>query len=497
MKTILAIDQGTTSSRAILYDESASVLATSQREFKQHYPQPGWVEHDPAEIWESVLTTCRECLEKAGMTGSDVSAIGITNQRETVVAWDRETAEPLHAAIVWQDRRTSEDVANLRESGHEAMVRKRTGLLLDPYFSSSKIAWLLEHGDGLRERAENGSLAVGTIESWLVYKLSGGACHITDLSNASRMMLMNLRKGEWDQSMLSLFDIPQQILPQIVPNSGALAMAHADHFGAEIPITGMAGDQQAALFGQLCTKPGQVKCTYGTGCFMLMMLGEEPIESQHRLLTSAAWKIGDSPAKYALEGSVFVGGAAIQWLRDGLGIIKSAPEVNDLAAQVPDSGGAFLVPAFTGLGAPNWDSSARGALLGITRGTTAAHLARATLDGIAFQVADLLGAMEADSGKLIPELRVDGGAAASNLLMQIQSDLLDAEVVRPKNLETTALGAAFFAGLGAGIWKDLDGLQETQSVDRKFEPALAANERRALIRRWHDAVKRAQNWEES
>jgi len=495
MKYILALDQGTTSSRAILYDDSGRTIASSRQEFEQYYPRSGWVEHDANEIWTSVLETARHALSEAGLKADQIEAMGITNQRETLVVWDRSTGEPIHRAIVWQDRRTSEDIENYRASGHEGMVRKRTGLLLDPYFTSSKLAWILEHVEGARQRAAAGELAAGTIESWIVYKLTNGSRHITDLSNASRTMLMNLESGRWDASMMDLFGIPKSMLPEIVPTSGKLAVAAAEHLGAEIPICGLIGDQQSALFGQLCTEPGNVKCTYGTGCFLLMMLGPKPLESQNRLLTSVAWKLGDDPIQYALEGSVFVGGAAIQWLRDGMGMIETAAEVNELAAQVEDSGGLFLVPAFTGLGAPFWDPTARGAMLGITRGTTAAHVARATLEGIAYQVADLLGAMEADSGKLIPTLRVDGGASASDLLMQIQADLLNADVERPVNVETTALGAALMAGLGAGIRKNLDELRKAQAVDRKFRPGIKPAKRRELLRRWHDAVRRCQNWE--
>ncbi|MEO8206907.1 MAG: glycerol kinase GlpK [Chthoniobacterales bacterium] len=494
MRYLLSIDQGTTSSRAIVYDESGHACASAQKEFTQFFPKSGWVEHDSMEIWESVVTTCHEALKKAGITASDITAIGITNQRETVVVWDRETGIPIHRAIVWQDRRTSEFIESLRESGHEEMIQKKTGLLLDPYFSASKISWILDTTDRLKD-ARDGKLAAGTIDTWLAYKLSNGRSFITDVTNASRTMLMDLQRGVWDDDLLLLFKIPRVLLPEIVSNSGQLGKADAQHFGAEIPICGMIGDQQSALFGQLCTEPGLVKCTYGTGCFMLMTIGEAPILSENRLLTTAAWKIGDAPMHYALEGSVFVGGAAIQWLRDGLKIIRTAPEVNDLAAQVPDSGGVVLVPAFTGLGAPYWDSSARGALLGINRGTTAAHIARATLEGIASQVTDLLGAMEADSGKHISTMRVDGGACASDLLMQMQADLLGAKVERPKNIETTALGATFMAGLGSGMWQNVSELHKIREVDQVFKSEMKVKDRRARLKTWRKAIRRARNWE--
>jgi len=495
MKHILSIDQGTTSSRAVIYNGRGEVVASEQKEFQQYFPQPGWVEHDASEIWESVLATVRGAIAKAGIRPGDIASIGITNQRETAVVWDRETGEPVHHAIVWQDRRTSEFMDELREAGHDGLIQKRTGLLLDPYFSASKIRWILHHAPGLAARAEAGKLAAGTIDSWLVYKLTGGAVFATDVTNASRTMLMDLASGTWDDDLLDLFEIPRQILPDIVPSSGLVGRTDAAYFGAGIPICGIIGDQQAALFGQLCTEPGLVKCTYGTGCFMLMTVGGTPVASTNRLLSTVAWKIGDGPMEYALEGSVFVGGAAIQWLRDGLKIIRSAPEVNGLAAQVPDTGGVVMVPAFTGLGAPYWDSSARGALLGISRGTTAAHIARATLEGIASQVTDLLGAMEGDSGRRIKSLRVDGGACASDLLMQIQADLLGAIVDRPKNVETTALGAAFMAGLASGVWANLDELARTRTVDRTFEPGIPAKERRARMKIWRGAVKRSRSWE--
>jgi glycerol kinase len=495
MKYILALDQGTTSSRSIIYDEFLQPIASAQREFTQHFPQPGWVEHDALEIWDSIVSTAREAVAKAGIKPQDIAAVGITNQRETVVVWDRATGEPVHPAIVWQDRRTGDFMDALRAEGREALVQERTGLLLDPYFSASKIRWILGEIPNGHTRALIGELAVGTIDSWLIYKLSGGKTHVTDMSNASRTMLMNIRLGCWDSELLALFGIPEAVLPKIISSSGRLAEIDASFLGHSVPICSAIGDQQSALFGQLCTRAGMVKCTYGTGCFLLVFTGAEAIASSNRLLTTVAWRIGDGRMEYALEGSVFMGGASIQWLRDGLGIIRSAPEVNELAARVPDSGGVVLVPAFTGLGAPYWDSAARGALLGMTRGTTAAHIARATLDGIALQVADLVAAMEKDSAKKITTLRVDGGACASDLLMQTQADVLGVEVERPSNIESTALGAAMLAGLGAGIWPDIDALSAIRNTERLFEAETQPRDRKAKLKTWKRAVKRAQKWE--
>lgn len=495
MKYILALDQGTTSSRAIVYDERCHAVASAQKEFTQIFPQPGWVEHDANEIWESVLTTAREAIKKADIEPTSIAAIGITNQRETIMLWDLKTGEPVANAIVWQDRRTSEYMSALREAGKEPLIQQKTGLLFDPYFSASKLHWLLRQVPNARERAKAGELAAGTIDSWLIYKLTGGKEHVTDVTNACRTMLMNIRTGDWDDEMLALFDISKELLPRIISSDGEFGKSKKSHFGAEIPIRGVAGDQQAALFGQQCVTPGLVKCTYGTGCFMLQFTGAEAMASHNRLLTTVAWKLGNEPLQYALEGSVFVGGAAIQWLRDGLKIIKTAPEINELAAQVPDSGGVTLVPAFTGLGAPYWDSTARGTMLGITRGTTAAHIARATLEGIAYQVTDLLSAMEKDSGRRITTLRVDGGACASDLLMRMQADSLGVKVERPKNIETTALGAAMMAGLGVGLWANLSELNEIREVDRIFQPDTTIKQRRDHLKRWRKAVKRAQNWE--
>lgn len=495
MKYLLALDQGTTSSRAVIYDEQLQTKAVAQKEFTQHFPQPGWVEHDAAEIWESVLSTAREAIAKSGVDPREMVSIGITNQRETIVVWDRKSGEPVHRAIVWQDRRTGDYVSALREAGKEVLIQQRTGLLLDPYFSASKLHWMLRQIPDGHARAASGELAAGTVDSWLIFKLTGGREHVTDVSNASRTMLMNLRSGAWDPDLMALFDIPAAILPRIVSSSGNLGMADAAHFGADIPIGSAIGDQQSALFGQLCTKPGLVKCTYGTGCFLLAFTGADAIISSQRLLTTVAWKIGDQPLQYALEGSVFMGGAAIQWLRDGLGIIKNAPEVNELAARVMDSGGVVLVPAFTGLGAPYWDPTARGTLLGLSRGTTSAHIARATLEGIAFQVTDLVEAMEKDSGRKLSILRVDGGACASDILMQIQADLLGLTVERPCNVESTAIGAAMLAGLGSGVWTDFDTLSQIRVVDRKFAPTITVKDRRARMKVWKKAVRRAKHWD--
>lgn len=492
MKHILAIDQGTTSSRAIVYDEHCRAVASAQKEFTQSFPQPGWVEHDAAEIWQSVLETTRSAIEKAGHV--DIAALGITNQRETVVLWDRKTGEPVAPAIVWQDRRTSEYMSALREAGKEPFIQQKAGLLLDSYFSASKLHWLLRQVPNARARADAGELAAGTIDSWLIFKLTGGREHVTDVTNACRTMLMGIHSGAWDPELLALFDIPASVLPRIAPTSGHFGDTDPPLFGKSIPICSAVGDQQAALFGQLCNIPGLVKCTYGTGCFMLLFTGAEPMSSSNRLLSTVAWKIGDAPMQYALEGSVFAGGAAIQWLRDGLKIIKSAPEVNELAAQVPDSGGVVLVPAFTGLAAPHWDSSARGTILGITRGTTGGHIARATLEGIAYQVTDVLGAMEKDSGRKVTTLRVDGGASASDLLMQIQADALGTKVERPKNLETTALGAAMMAGLAAGIWTKESHLAHIREVDHLFRPSTTVKDRREKLKLWRKAVKRAKGW---
>ncbi len=497
MKYLLALDHGTTSSRAVVYDCELNPVASARREFAQYFPKPGWVEHDAMEIWESVVGTGREAVAASGIAATDILAVGITNQRETVVLWDRETGRPVHRAIVWQDRRTEDYLAALRECGKESFIQDRTGLLADPYFSASKLHWMLREIPDGHKRAANGDLAAGTVDSWLIYKLTNGREHVTDVSNASRTMLMNLQTGTWDTEMLSLFDIPEALLPKITPTSSLLGASAAEWFGVPLSITACVGDQQAALFGQLCTSPGMVKCTYGTGCFLLKFLGENIARSHNRLLSTVAWKLGESPIQYALEGSVFMGGAAIQWLRDGLGILRSAPEVNELAGRVQTSGGVILVPAFTGLGAPYWDASARGMLIGMTRGTTSAHIARATLEAIAFQVTDLVTAMDKDSNHPMQLLRVDGGASASDLLMQCQADLCGVQVERPENIETTALGAAMLAGLGAGVWKSAGELHDQPNRMTLFTPAITAKDRRGRLKTWKRAVRRAQHWEQS
>lgn len=491
---VLALDQGTTSSRSIIFDNSGAIRGVDQVEFEQHFPKPGWVEHDAEEIWNTQLSTSKNAIKKAGISAGDLGCIGITNQRETVVLWDRATGKPLHNALVWQDRRTSGLTAELKAQGHETEVQAKTGLLLDPYFAGSKLKWLLDNVAGARQRAAKGELAAGTIDCWLLWNLTEGAVHATDVSNASRTLLWNIRTCDWDEDLLTLFDIPREVLPKVVSSSGEIGMSPASVLGAEVPVSGIAGDQQAALFGQQCVKSGMVKNTYGTGCFMLMNTGTEPKESHSRLLTTVAWKIGDNPVEYALEGSVFIAGAAIQWLRDGLKIIKDAPEVNELAGSVQDTGDVYLVPAFVGLGAPYWDPTARGAILGITRGTTGAHIALATLHSLAYSTYDILQCMRSDSGVPIEELRVDGGASASNLLLQFQANLLDVAVQRPKIVETTALGAAYLAGLAAGVWNDLKDVESHRQVDREFEPAMDDGTRTRLVKGWSKAVKRTQNW---
>jgi len=494
MPSILALDQGTTSSRAIVFDHDGSIRAVAQQEFRQIFPQSGWVEHDAKEIWQTQLDVARAALAKAGLKAADIAAIGITNQRETTLVWDRKTGEPIHHAIVWQDRRTAQFCDELKAAGHAELIQQRAGLVIDAYFSGSKVRWLLDHVPGARERAERGELAFGTIDSWLVWNLTGGAQHLTDPSNASRTMLYGLRGG-WDDELLRVLDVPRSMLPEVRPSSEVYGETAAGLFDAPIKIAGIAGDQQAALFGQNCFARGLAKNTYGTGCFMLMNIGEEPMLSQHKLLTTVAWQQGGR-TEFALEGSVFIGGAVVQWLRDGLGIIKSAGEIEALAATVPDCGGVYLVPAFAGLGAPHWDQYARGTITGLTRGTTAAHLARAALEGIAFQVADVLEVMKQDSGIAMNGLRVDGGACANNLLMQFQADVLQVPVVRPKVIETTALGAAYLAGLAVGFWKDRDEVSRAWQVERTFEPKLSADEAAHRRTRWKEALSRSADWEE-
>lgn len=491
---LLALDQGTSSSRAIVFDGEGRPVAACQKEFPQLFPRPGWVEHDADEIWRTQLEVARGALVEAHVEARDVAAIGITNQRETVVLWERATGRPLAHAIVWQDRRTAAEIERLRAEGVEAEISERTGLLLDPYFSATKIAWLLDHVSGARARAERGELAVGTIDAWLVRQLTGGRVHATDASNASRTLLCDIRRGAWDDGLLERFRVPRAILPEIVASEGVVAECDRAHFGAEIPIAGIAGDQQAALFGQLCTEPGMAKCTFGTGCFMLVHAGTAPPRSRSRLLTTIAWRRRDRPLEYALEGSIFTGGSAIQWLRDGLGIIAKSSEVSTLAASVPDAGGVVMVPAFTGLGAPHWDADARGTILGLTRGSTKAHLARATLEAIAFQVADLHEAMVHDLGRTGAELRVDGGASASDLLMQFQADILGVRISRPEDLESTARGAMMLAGLGVGVWKDFGALAGQRRHARSFSPSIGGPERARRLATWRRAIERARGW---
>ena len=493
MKYVVALDQGTTSSRAIVFDHGGAVVSMAQQEFTQHFPQPGWVEHDAEDIWRSQLAVLREAVREARLSGRDIAAIGITNQRETTVVWDRRTGEPVGRAIVWQDRRTAGLCASLRDGGHEDTFTRKTGLLLDPYFSGTKLAWILDHVPGTRQRAEAGELAFGTIDSWLVWKLSGGAAHVTDASNASRTLLYNIHDGQWDSELLDLLHIPAGLLPEVVDSSAMVAETADGILDARVPIAGIAGDQQAALFGQACHRPGMVKNTYGTGCFMLMHTGTEAVRSQNRLLTTVAWQRGGQ-REYALEGSVFVAGAVVQWLRDGLGIIKSSDEVEALAASVPDNGGVYFVPAFTGLGAPHWDPEARGTISGLTRGSSAGHIARAAVESMAYQTADLIAAMQADSAISLTELRVDGGAARNNALMQFQADLLDVPVVRPKITETTALGAAFLAGLAVGYWQSSEEISGQWQVDRRFEPMMSKEKVESLRAGWRRAVMAAKGW---
>jgi len=493
MPFILALDQGTTSSRAIVFDHDGGIRATAQKEFTQIFPKAGWVEHDGNEIWASQIGVASEALARAGLKTADIAAIGITNQRETTLVWDRKTGEPIHNAIVWQDRRTAEFCERLKRDGAGPDIQKKTGLLIDAYFSASKIRWILDNVPGARERANAGALAFGTIDTWLIWKLTGGRQHVTDVSNASRTMLFNIHSLDWDEALLRLFDVPRSVLPAVSPSSEVYGRASHETL-RDIAIAGVAGDQQAALFGQMCRKPGMSKNTYGTGCFLLQNIGGSPTVSKQQLVTTIAWKIGGS-IEYALEGSVFIGGAVVQWLRDGLKLIRSAADIETLASSVPDNGGVYLVPAFAGLGAPHWDPFARGLLVGITRGTSAGHVARAALESIAYQVADLLDAMRADSGIALSELRVDGGAAADNLLMQIQADLLGVPVVRPKVTETTALGAAYLAGLAVGFWKSGEEIAGQWQVDKRFEPKMDSATVRTMRERWQAAVTRSKGWE--
>lgn len=495
-KLILALDQGTTSSRAIVFNHQGEIVDVSQKAFEQIFPQPGWVEHDPNEIWSSQISVAAEVVAKTGISGREIAAIGITNQRETTIVWDRETSEPIYNAIVWQDRRTAKYCDSLKEQGYTEKIKEKTGLVLDAYFSGTKLKWILDNVEGAREKAEAGKLCFGTVDTWLIWKLTRGKMFITDVSNASRTMLFNIHTMDWDDELLELLNIPKNILPEVKQSSEVYGYTATTLFATKIPIAGIAGDQQAALFGQLCTKPGMVKNTYGTGCFLLMNTGEKAVYSENNLLTTVAWKI-NGKTTYALEGSVFVGGAAIQWLRDGLKIINSAPEVNKLAKTVSDNGGVYFVPSLTGMGAPYWDQYARGTIIGLTRGTTDAHIARATLEGIAFQVYDIVKAMEADAKEASTELRVDGGASSSNLLMQIQSDLFGFKIIRPKTLETTALGAAYLAGLAVGFWGSIEDIQSQRVIDKEFLPQKNEEETKTQLHYWKKAVKCAQNWVEN
>ena len=487
-KYILALDQGTSSSRALVFDRGGNICSTAQREFPQIFPRSGWVEHDPHQIWASQASVVAEAISSIGINGLDIAGIGITNQHETTIVWDKETEEPVYNAIVWQDRRTADYCDHLREEGKVDFIRDKTGLILDAYFSATKIKWILDNVPGVRRRAEDGKLLFGTVDSWLVWRLTRGEVHVTDVSNASRTMLFNIHTLDWDQDLLDLFDIPRSMMPEVRSSSEVYGHTTTTLFAHKLPISGMAGDQQAALFGQMCIEPGSVKNTYGTGCFLLMNSGDKPIRSENDLLTTVAWKIGDK-VTYALEGSIFVGGSVVQWLRDGLKCIRSSEEVEELAASVPDTGGVYFVPALTGLGAPWWDQYARGCISGITRGTTAAHIARAALEGIAFQTYDIVRAMERDSGLTLANLKVDGGASRNNLLMQFQSDILGSEVLRPRITETTALGAAYLAGLAVGFWDSIGEIQSQWQVERSFTPFGDTARVAQLVEGWHKAVE--------
>ena len=491
MSFVLALDQGTTSSRAIVFDRAGAIRGSAQKEFRQIFPQPGWVEHDPTEIWATQAGVVTEALAAARIAAREVVAIGITNQRETTLVWERASGKPVANAIVWQDRRTAGLCDALRAAGHEATFARKTGLVLDAYFSGTKLKWLLDHVPGARERAARGELAFGTVDSWLIWNLSGGAVHATDASNASRTLLFDIHRGQWDDELLSLLDVPREVLPKVVASSGTCAEATIG--GVRLPVAGIAGDQQAALFGQACLARGMAKNTYGTGCFLLLNTGDAAVESRNKLVSTIAWR-REAGTDYALEGSVFIAGAAVQWLRDGLKIIRTAAEIEALAASVPDNGGVYLVPAFAGLGAPHWDAYARGAMFGLTRGSTSAHVARAALESIAYQSAEVLRAMQADAGLTLAELRVDGGATANDLLMQFQADLLGVPVVRPKVQETTALGAAYLAGLAVGYWKGDDDIRANWRIDRRFEPSMSRDRAAALTAEWDKAVARAKEW---
>ncbi|WP_018128063.1 glycerol kinase GlpK [Balneola vulgaris] len=492
-KYILSIDQGTTSSRAIIFDHKGKIVALSQKEFKQHFPNDGWVEHDAEEIWHTQQEVIHTALSENDIDGNEIAAIGITNQRETTVVWDKESGKPIYNAIVWQDRRTSDYCDSLKEDGWVEPIKKKTGLIVDSYFSGTKVKWVLENVDGAREKADEGKLAFGTIDSWLVWNLTKGKSHVTDMTNASRTMLYNIREKKWDDELLELMEIPSAMLPEVVESSADIAKAVLMDSKLELPITGIAGDQQAALFGQMCLEPGMLKNTYGTGSFIMFNTGEEIIESENKLLTTIAWSI-NGKVEYALEGSIFIAGAVVQWLRDGLGIIEKSSDIEALAETEEDNGGVFMVPAFAGLGAPHWDQKARGAIYGLTRATTAGHIARAALEGIAYQVRDVLLAMEADSGIEIKELRVDGGATGNNLLMQFQSDILRIPIVRPEILETTALGAAYLAGLAVGFWDSTEELQRLWKEEKKFTPSMKDDEVDQRMKKWNQAVGKSKNW---
>jgi glycerol kinase len=490
-KYILTLDQGTTSSRAILFDENGKIASLAQKEFTQFYPKPGWVEHDPMEIWSSQASVITEAILKENLKATEIAAIGITNQRETTIVWDKKTGEPVYHAIVWQDRRTSERCDMLKQKGVDKIIREKTGLVLDAYFSATKVQWILENVEGARQKAEQGELAFGTIDSWLVWNLTDKNLHITDVTNASRTMLFNINTLEWDEELLDIFQIPKAMLPEVKSSSEIYGETSGQLLGTKVPVAGIAGDQQAALFGHICVKPGMVKNTYGTGCFMLMNVGDKPVLSKNNLITTIAWKIGDK-VQYAFEGSIFIAGAVVQWLRDELKIISSAAEIESLASEVADSGGVYMVPAFAGLGAPYWNQYARGTIFGITRGTNRSHFCRAALEGIAFQVMEVLKAMESDSGIEIKELRVDGGATQNNLLLQFQADILKASVVRPEVTEVTAIGAAYLAGLAVGFWDNIEQLQKQWQINRRFEPDTDSKE--DLIKGWYRAINAVNEW---
>lgn len=491
-KYILAFDAGTTSSRAIVFNHSGEICSVAQKEFTQIFPQSGWVEHDPHEIWSSLASVAAEAITKIGINGKYIAGIGITNQRETTIIWDKKTGDPIYNAIVWQDRRTAEYCDKLKEAELIPFIKDKTGLIIDAYFSATKVKWILDNVEGARERAEKGELAFGTVDSWIVWQLTRGERHVTDVTNASRTMLFNIHTLEWDKDLLKLFDIPEAMLPEVASSSEIYGHTKTTIFAHKVPISGIAGDQQAALFGQMCIEPGMVKNTYGTGCFILMNTGDQPVISKNNLVSTIAWKI-NGKVTYALEGSIFIGGAIVQWLRDGLGIIKSSAEIEKLASQVPDSGDVYFVPALTGLGAPYWDQYARGAIVGISRGTTAAHIARAALEGIAYQSMDVINAMILDAGIGLKELRVDGGASRNNLLMQFQSDVLAQTVIRPHTIETTALGAAYLAGLAVGFWNDIDEVKKQWTVDSTFEPDKQ-HDMQLAKRKWAAAIYRSQDW---